>query len=245
MLHSSMSSKEQWLKLLSDLSPSYHAIAIDLYGYGESDYPPNSTSFSLMDEVTRINTIITQLIGADCFHLVGHSYGAATALRFAFAYPQRVLSLSIFEPVAFHLLDKDDPVLTAIIELACRIRALTEQQEFSQATRMFVDFWSGIGTYDSLSATRQDLLDDCIHKVILDFQAGISEPLTLDSYKKINIPVCLIASPQSPPPTRQIAVNLESTLPNLVVHRVEGGHMAPMSNAPAVNRVWKKFIETQ
>ena len=39
------------------------------------------------------------------FHLIGHSYGGMVALQLAAqAQPQRVRSLSLFEPIAFHLL---------------------------------------------------------------------------------------------------------------------------------------------
>ena len=79
MLHSSMSSKEQWSRLSTGLNGDFHTIAIDLYGYGDGDYPQNPSSFSLADEALRIDTIITELIGTEHFHLVGHSYGGATA----------------------------------------------------------------------------------------------------------------------------------------------------------------------
>ena len=100
-----MSSKEQWLKLLKLLEANFQVIAIDLYGYGASESPPNPASFSLVDEAERFSNIVSSLIGEQQFHLIGHSYGGATALRFAYAEQKRLLSLSVYEPVAFHLLD--------------------------------------------------------------------------------------------------------------------------------------------
>jgi len=244
MLHSSMSSKEQWLKLMDELCAAFEVIAIDLYGYGSGDFPGNPRSFTLADEASRVDRIIQERIGKRQFHLIGHSYGAATALRFTYAHRERLESLSIFEPVAFHLLEKDEALLATIADLADQINSLIEQQEHSQATRMFVDYWSGQGTYNSLSAERQKFLDGYIRKVVLDFQAGINEPLTLDQYSQITIPVCMIASSQSPLQTRQIVYNLERTLPDFELHWVDGGHMAPITNGRTVNLILRNFIES-
>ena len=242
MLHSSMSSKEQWLKLSSGLSSDFHTIAIDLYGYGEGEYPHNPTTFSLVDEVLRVDKIIKQLIGEERFHLVGHSYGGATALRLAYDNQDRIKSLSLYDPVAFHLLDDKDPSLVGILQLVDSINACIEEDDFSRATRVFVDFWSGEGTYNGISTVKRDFLDSLIPKVSLDFKAGINEPLTMSDYRQIELPVCLITSPQSPLPTRQIMSNLEEILPRFQTHMVSGGHMAPITNANSVNQIVETFI---
>jgi len=243
MLHSSMSSKEQWSRLSANLCHDFQTIAIDLYGYGTSSYPQNPSSFTLVDEAHRIETIIRQLIGdKKKFHLVGHSYGGATALRLAYNQTHQIISLSLFEPVAFHLLEKDDPALAPIFEVVKSINSCIETSDFSKATSLFVDFWSGVGTYGGLSQTKQLYLDSFIKKVALDFQAGMNEPLTLADYRNIQIPTCLISSPQSPLPTRQIVNNLEGALPDYQIHRVDGGHMAPITNAYSVNDIWQTFI---
>ena len=244
MLHSSMSSKEQWLKLSSRLSQDYHTIAIDLYGYGGCAYPQNPSSFTLADEAQRIDDIVTKLFGRVRFHLVGHSYGGATALRFAYASPKRLISLSLYEPVAFHLLSTEDPALTLVTELADDISVHIKQRRYSQATEIFVDFWSGAGTYSSINESRRSLLDNFIQKVVLDFQAGINEPLTTGEYQQIKIPICLIRGTQSPLPTQQIADTLEAALSQIETHHVDAGHMAPISHADSVNRIWEKFIRS-
>jgi pimeloyl-ACP methyl ester carboxylesterase len=245
MLHSSMSSKEQWLKLSSRLNQDYHTIAIDLYGYGGCGYPQNPSSFTLADEALRIDGIVTKLIGKKRFHLVGHSYGGAIALRFAYANSERLISLSLYEPVAFHLLANEDPALAIISKIADDISAYTRQSKYSLATEIFVDFWSGKGTYSSLNESKRAFLDDFIQKVTLDFQALINEPLTTKEYQQLPIPICLIKGLQSPLPTRQIAVNLEAALSQMETHQVDGGHMAPISHADIVNGIWETFIHSK
>ncbi len=244
MLHSSMSSKVQWSRLSTELNSDFHAVAIDLYGYGESSYPEDPSSFSLVDEVIRVDSLIKQLIGEEQFHLVGHSYGGATALRLAYDNQERIKSLSMYDPVAFHLLGKKDPALVEILQVVDSINGCIARDDFSQATRIFVDFWSGEDTYDSLKQVKRDLLDSFIPKVALDFQAGIHDPLTIRDYKQVELPVCLITSPQSPLPTRQIVANLKEVLPQLQTHEVVGGHMAPVTNANVVNGIFEDFIRS-
>ncbi|SHO51568.1 alpha/beta fold hydrolase [Desulfopila aestuarii] len=242
LLHSSMSSKEQWGKLMDVLQEKYQVIAIDLYGYGVSPLPPNGFEFTLLQEAERIQTIIKQFIGDVKFHLLGHSYGAATALRFAYDHQEQLLSLSLYEPVAFHLLAKDDPALLVIVKLAEQIKQAVDCGDLSTGTRIFVDFWSGGGTYANIHMERQRSLNRYIQKVLLDFQAGIYEPLTIDDYARLQLPTCLIAGRKSPPSTRKIVENIARTLPQLEMHWIDGGHMAPITHAATVNRIWVDFL---
>jgi len=244
LLHSSMSNKEQWHKLSSVLTERFQILAIDLIGYGESEYPEDPDSFSLKDETRRVQSIISQALNEQPFHLVGHSYGGATALRLTYEAELTIKSLSIFEPVAFHLLDKGDPALSQIIDIVDKINVQLQQEDLPAATKIFVDFWSGEGTFDNIVTEKQVYLERYIRKVALDFQALINEPLTLQDYQEITLPVCMITSPQSPLPTRQIVDNLRITLPHMELHHTAGGHMAPIGNAREVNPIFEAFLRS-
>ncbi|MCW8882073.1 MAG: alpha/beta hydrolase [Sedimenticola sp.] len=245
LLHSSMSSKEQWYKLGENLRTHYRVIAIDLYGYGGSEFPPSPDKFRLTDEVSRVKGLIQQSLGEQPFHLIGHSYGGATALRYTFDHQYCVLSLGLYEPVAFHLLEQDDPGLKMIAAVFNRISSHLETGQVSAAAEDFIDFWSGVGTYAGLASDKRSLLDKQIHKVALDFQALLHEPLTGESYQAIDLPVCLLHSQESPLPTRRVAEALEQHLPQLEAHWVKGGHMAPITNASEVNPYWINFLKQQ
>ena len=244
MLHSSMSTKEQWGKLAASMCDDYLAIAIDLSGYGAAEFPRSGPLFSLEEEAARIDSLVTHLVGQQKIHLIGHSYGGATALRLAYANQQRILSLSLYEPVAFHLLGADDPEREKVIALAHKVESFSNRQEYSKATQVFVDFWSGEGTYLKLNKARRALLDPFIPKVTLDFQAGITDQLTVTDYQKLDVPACLVAGRQSPLPTQIISTILARTLPRNEFHWIDGGHMAPLSHASIVNPIWADFIRS-
>ncbi len=110
LLHSSLASKSQWTALVERLSPRYRAIALDLHGYGDNSLPSSGPSFTLDDEVRLVTNRLDELAASsDRIHLVGHSYGALVAMRFAQLNPDRITSLSLYEPVAFRVLADDDP----------------------------------------------------------------------------------------------------------------------------------------
>ncbi|MCW8889522.1 MAG: alpha/beta hydrolase [Sedimenticola sp.] len=245
LLHSSMSSKEQWYKLTQQLRPDFRVIAIDLYGYGMSDFPSSPDTFRLTDEVSRVADLIEDLLADQPFHLIGHSYGGATALRYSYNHQERMLSLGLYEPVAFHLLEQDDPGLGMIDRVFTQISAHLQSDQTSAAAADFIDFWSGEGTYAGLASDKQSLLDRLIHKVALDFQALLNEPLTASDYQAITLPTCLLRSQASPLPTRRVAEVLEQHLPRLEAHWVGGVHMAPITHADQVNPHWLNFLKKQ
>lgn len=244
LLHSSMSSKEQWYKLTQQLLPDYRVIAIDLYGYGQSEFPPSSDCFKLKDEADRVARLIQERLDEQPFHLIGHSYGGATALRYTFEHQQQLLSLGLYEPVAFHLLPQSDPGLEPIRSVFTRITEHLATGQASAAAADFIDFWSGEGTFSGISPDKQRLMERLIHKVALDFQALLNESLTATAYRAIERPVCLLRSQESPLPTRRVAEVLEQNLPQLEAHWVGGGHMAPITNADEVNPHWINFLKS-
>jgi pimeloyl-ACP methyl ester carboxylesterase len=242
LLHSSMSSKAQWKRMVQALEPARPTLAIDLYGYGEAPLPASAEDFALADEVERVRMLIEQRFGhATPFHLIGHSYGGATALRLASEMPQRIASLAVFEPVAFYLLEADDPARQEVEAVVQRIDQAIPYDRHA-ATRTFIDYWSGAGTFDAMPDNLQALLADQIGKVRLDFQALMSEPLRLPDLSVLSMPVCLLRGKQSPLSTRRIVELLSLALPQAVGHESDGGHMAPITHAEQVNALLLGFL---
>jgi pimeloyl-ACP methyl ester carboxylesterase len=242
LLHSSMSSKAQWKRLVQALEPARPTLAIDLYGYGEAPMPASTEDFSLGDEVERVRMLIEQRFGHDTpFHLIGHSYGGATALRLACEMPQRIVSLAVYEPVAFYLLDAHDPARQEVEAVVQRIDQAIPHDP-NTATRTFIDYWSGTGSFDAMLDNLQILLAGQIGKVRLDFQALMGEPLRLPDLSVLSMPVCLLRGKQSPLSTRRIVELLSEALPQAACRESDGGHMAPITHAEQVNALLLGFL---
>ena len=245
LLHSSMGSKSQWRSLVDCMRGTHRLIAIDLHGYGESAMPESSERFSLLDEVRLVQSALAPLLApGECYDLAGHSYGGGIALRLAYAAPERVRSLSLYEPTAFHLLDHSDPALQGIRTVAQATRSAIQDGHSAQGTERFIDYWSGAGAYAALAPSRQALLASLLPKVPLDFQALLNEPLRPSDYSRIGAPTCLIAGHQSPDCVHAIVAILAAVLPNQETHRISAGHMGPLTHPELVNPLIGGFIRS-
>lgn len=86
-----------WQENLPDLLPHRRVIAVDALGdAGLSTQTAPLTSMA--DQAAWIDGTLTGL-GENRAHIVGHSFGGATAAAYARGFPQRVASLALLEPV--------------------------------------------------------------------------------------------------------------------------------------------------
>jgi hypothetical protein len=81
-----------------------------------------------------------------------------------------------------------------------------------------------------------------VPKTLLDFEAVSRETLRADDYACIDAPVCLFTGTIGPQPPRDVLDVLARCLPHGRVHRVEAGHMAPVTHSWLVNPVLDCFI---
>src|SRR5258706_12365012 len=93
LLHASASSSAQWRSLTEALQGRWHVLAPDFHGYGQTDPRPEPALPGLGDDAALVDAILGQ--STERFHLVGHSYGGAVALRVASDRPARLLTLPL------------------------------------------------------------------------------------------------------------------------------------------------------
>jgi pimeloyl-ACP methyl ester carboxylesterase len=259
LLHSSLSSKRQWLSLIERMSGRHRCIALDLIGYGDAAMPDDMWAFWLADETHRIRRRLFALLRRDEYiHIVGHSYGGAVALRLAQELGTQVRSLTLFEPVSFHLLPAGHSAVTLVRHLASCIRddVGKTRNEFSgscedlarrllKPTKLFVDFWNGDQAFDRFDEAMQLKMSAKLPKVVLDFQALLGDPSKLASMQSFATPTRLIGGRLSPRCTQQLLYILEAVLPNAELHWVPSGHLAPVTDPTRVNPVIESFIANQ
>jgi pimeloyl-ACP methyl ester carboxylesterase len=257
LLHSSLSTKRQWQSLIDRLAPNHRCIAFDLLGYGKAMYPADELRFSLAEEVYRIRTRLAALVSLeDAVHVVGHSYGGAVALRLAQDSSVNVGSLTLFEPVAFHLLPDTHGAVSMIRTVAdCISREVVAARKSAKeprielahkllpATQLFVDFWSGHGAFDKFDGAQQLTMSVMLPKVALDFQALLTDPTKLSRLRPLRVPTCLLGGRLSPRCTHQLLYVLEATLPHVELNWVPAGHLAPITDAVRVNPLIENFID--
>lgn len=238
LLHSSASSASQWRALAQRLSARYRVLAPDFYGYGGSAPWPGHGAFSLAREAEIVYALLAD--AGEPAHLVGHSYGGAVALHIARRRPDRLRSLALVEPVAFHLL-ADRSEIAALSESVLRAVA---SGDYLRGCALFVDYWSP-GAWDALPATKRVAMASRLAKVALDFHATFSERAKAEEWRAIRAPTLLVLGERSPLPTRRICELLTRMLSAARLRVVPGaGHMAPLTHAEAVNELIAEHLES-
>jgi pimeloyl-ACP methyl ester carboxylesterase len=244
LLHCSMSTKEQWYNLAEDIKDRFKVIAIDLYGYGNTPFPENMENFSLDDEIKLLEKVLElETEQNEKFHLVGHSYGGAVAMKYSTLKSKKNLSLCVFEPMLNHIfkeIDHDTFLLGK--EFIADIENDVISGNPDKGCIKFIDLFSGEGTFERLPKEFKDIFTSCIKKMPMDYRATIDNSLNSELYKEIDIPVCLISGRKSPEITSEISRFIAGIIPGLKHFEVDGGHMSPIENPETVNKIIKNFL---
>ncbi|WP_280154778.1 alpha/beta hydrolase [Piscinibacter sp. XHJ-5] len=238
LLHSTGASGAQWRALVERLAQRHHVLVPDLLGYGATGDWGGNGAFSLAHEGAIVAALLDRV--HEPAHLVGHSYGGAVALHVARAQPQRVRSLALFEPVAFHLLRTGDPLdeaaLREVSEAAAFVAHAHAAGDADAAAACFVDYWSGPGTWTAMPPARRDAMASRVGKVVLDFQAVFREPVCAQEFQRLRLPTLLMQGDRSPLSARRVSRLLSRTLPAVRTVTFRGaGHMAPLTHRDEVN----------
>jgi pimeloyl-ACP methyl ester carboxylesterase len=236
-LHCSGAGASQWRHLSEALGGRYHMAAPEHYGSEATGPWTGEHAFTLADEAARAIALIDE--SNDKVHLVGHSYGGGVALNVALARPERIASMALYEPSAFHLLRQmGEAGAAAFAEIAGVARHMCRgiiTGDHRGAIVAFVDYWSGEGAWEGLRPHVQNALIRWAPKGPLDFHALFEEPTPAHAYGALRCPVLILRGEHALAPTRLIAEGLTALLPEGRLVTVAGaGHMGPLTNGPEV-----------
>jgi pimeloyl-ACP methyl ester carboxylesterase len=237
-LHCSGAGAGQWRQLGTALAPRFELSAPEHFGTAATGPWSGVHVFTLADEAERTLALIDAV--DEGVHLVGHSYGGGVALHVAMRRPDRIASLSLYEPSAFHLLGglgrEGEAAREEIVGVMRSCAEGVVSGDFRSAVMRFVDYWNGTGAFELLRPDIKAGLTQWLPKAVLDFRALLCEPTPLAAYRRLRCPVLLLRGEHAPNPTRHIAKVLWETVPSGHLRTIAGaGHMGPLTHAAAVN----------
>jgi pimeloyl-ACP methyl ester carboxylesterase len=240
-LHSSGASGQQWQALAEQLI-GMRVVRVDAHGHGQSPAPTDAPVFDL-DAQALVSTLQQ---ARDGVHLVGHSYGAALALRLALAVPRQVRSLTLFEPVLFSLLlepGADAAAREDIVQVGRTIGLWVGMRQPARAARIFVDFWSGPGSWQRLSGRQQQTVVQRMPVIAAHFRSLIGSGVTLEHVRQLRVPTLLMSGAESRRAALALVDMLAQAWPHAELHRfAHAGHLAPMTQARTVNARIERFL---
>lgn len=102
LAHGSGASHREWAPVIAALRNRFRILTPHLLGYGRSEPAPLHQPFHPWSDLGALVAVANR--AGEPVHLVGHSYGGALALEAARTLTARVESLTLIDPVAFHLM---------------------------------------------------------------------------------------------------------------------------------------------
>jgi len=244
-LHCSGAGPSQWSGLAEALGASHEVLAPEHYGGGSRGAWSGEHAFTLAAEGAEALALIDA--SDDKVHLVGHSYGGGVALEVALARPDRIASMALYEPSAFHLLRQLGGAAieghAEIVAVAQRVSEAVAVGNCRGGVAAFVDYWNGPGAWAAIRPAAQQALVRWAPKAPLDFHALIENATPASAYRTLAAPVLILRGEHAPRPTRFVAEGLSSLLPMGRLIVVDGaGHMGPFTHAAEVSQLIVRHI---
>jgi pimeloyl-ACP methyl ester carboxylesterase len=243
-LHSNASTSAQWRGLMELLAPDFRVLAPDLLGAGRSAAWPVEAGARMRHELDALAPLIDG--AGERLHLVGHSYGAALALRIALSCPGRVASVVLYEPTLFPLLNRPgpgDPAASGIAAAAAAAMAEVERGDLDAAAQGFIDYWMGPGSWAAMPEARRGPVAESMRPFRQWVGAIFAEPWSLADLAALRLPVLLLGGTDSPASAADLLPILARTLPQARLQLLPGlGHMAPVTHPQVVNPLIGAFL---
>jgi pimeloyl-ACP methyl ester carboxylesterase len=244
-LHSSGSSSAQWKGLTAHLAREHTVIAPDFLGHGRSPKADVSRQTIIDQDAAQVAALAA---AHDGVHLVGHSYGGAVALRVALDHPALVRSLVLYEPVAFGLLRQaaqHASLWQEITQVGRMIVLQSQMRRVLAAAKVFVDYWSGAGSWLRIGAAKQGTIALRMAAVAEHFSAIFGWQMT-QPLRDLQVPVLLMHGERTRRVTKAIVTQLAEQLPRAIQMRLRcAGHMGPVTHADAFNTCVMRFLQPE
>jgi pimeloyl-ACP methyl ester carboxylesterase len=232
-----------WKAVLGHLGDRYRTITTSLLGYGSTpDTRPNGNA-GMAQQVHLIDRIIDR-IGASP-HVVGHSYGGLSAIVYALTGQRRPQSLLLVEANPLGLLRAEgDLEHYAMFESMTRSYFADFAQGDAEAARHVIDFYGGLGTFDSMPAKVRSYVMATTAVNIRDWSSGTPFEPSKETLRSITIPTTVVRGGNGHPAMQRIAELLHDSIPGAQFVTIEGGsHFLPSSHPAEIAAVIRQHVD--
>jgi lipase len=239
-LHSGVGSAGEWRQAFSLWPEGHRLIAVDAWRDGTGPGVPRRCT--LDDFADQVHAVVEHV--GEPVHLIGFSWGGATALHVAVTAPAVLASLAVIEPEAYSLLKAEDgPAFATICSLRDQWREYTRAGCWYEAFEAFVDFYNGPGAFARWPTTRRDaFLADQRERGDL-WDVLFDAPITADKLASVTMPVHVVEGSATSVVDRAICEAVRRNL-RCVEHSViaGAGHMMPLTHAGELSRALLRHL---
>ena len=220
-IHGGINDYRSWQFQIEPFSKNYRAISYSRrFAYPNKQVGNVVTESTIEENATDLAELIRKLDLVPA-HLVGHSYGAFTALYCAYRNPELVKTLMLGEPPVLPFLAKshlkdDLELLSGFRDNAQRpaIEAF-ERGDDEKAVRVFVDGVMGKpNAFDQIPEQARKLMMDNAKTLHGELESGMPTSFTVEDAKQVSIPTLFVKGEHSPRFFHRIIGILSDNMPD-------------------------------
>jgi lipase len=234
-LHSGVGSAGEWRGAFAAWPAGYRLIAVDAFRGGSGPGRPGQRT--LDDYADQVHAVVRHV--GQPVHLVGFSWGGATALHLAATAPAVLASVAVVEPEAYSLLRPEDGAAFTVLRSLCdRWRGHVRAGDWYAAVEEFIDFYNGPGAFAAWPAARREaFLEEQRTRGDL-WDVLFDAPITAGSLASLVLPVHVVEGSATSVVDRAICAAVLRSVPDARRSVIEGaGHMMPLSHPADLTRV--------
>jgi pimeloyl-ACP methyl ester carboxylesterase len=251
LLHGFPSSSAQYEQLMQGLAGSFHVIAPDYPGFGQSPALMGTTTF---DRIADVADAFTKVVGLDRFSLYMFDFGAPVGFRIATRHPERVQALVLQNGNAYEVglgpgmraLEpywRDRAGNEAAIRGFLALEATRSQyvDGVPDATSVNPDLWELDQRYLELPGRDQVMLD-----LLYDYQSNVGLYPPWQQYLRTYTPPALLAwgcnDAFFPPEGARAYLD---DLPDAELHLLDTGHFATATQSTEIAELISAFLRSR
>jgi pimeloyl-ACP methyl ester carboxylesterase len=236
MLHAMSVSGTSWRKVIGALKGKYDLIVPDLPFHGQSGELDDPAQHRHDDNAEMLRLLVeANFCGR--VHVVGHSFGGASALAFALKNPDLVDRAVLLEPsVPMVLLEAGETELMAdFLELGEKFDRYIENGEPQLAWQIYIDSQNGPGAWLAMPDDKRQRILATTNQAYAAGKAIKHNDLRLDELRSLRCRTIMVAGEQTPARHRRTAEIVCNHIPGCVMTRIPGAnHMSPTSHPAEV-----------
>lgn len=233
LLHCSLAHGGVWKPVAAPLADRLTCLAPDMPGHGRS--APWDGKGEVHDAVTDA---ARGLLEEPC-HLVGHSFGGTVAMRLAMENPDKVLSLTLIEPVIFAAARGTEVYDVYRAQQRDYLTAF-KAQDWPAMARAFFSAWGGGHPWDTVPRQKQASIIALMPMIGASEGALVEDSCNLvgvGQLEKLTMPIAFLRGAQTQDVVQIIHQRLMARLPQATETVVDGaGHMLPITHPAPVTQ---------
>jgi len=247
LLHAGAGSGKQWVKTAQLLEARFRVIAPDLWGFGGTESWSGEQELTHDHQALLVAGVIEHLC-QEPVHLVGHSYGGATAVRAILRNRELARTAVLIEPILTRLLELagEENHFREYFEMAQSFLGNVAAGNLDEAWRVFLDYRNGPGTWEALPEAQRERFRAATKSTVAGFRSNLSNPTSVTDLEQFSLPTLVMCGEKTTVPDRRVAEILRDHIPQCRYELIPGAeHMSPLSHPAFIAEAVERHINAE